>query len=121
MTEKQTHTPGPWEVCNGTDVYPVGDLKARHFIADCDPDGAPLENDGEHHNTDATYAEAKANARLIAQAPAMLSAAKGVLNYATLDDILSNPKRHENEVFGIRLGDLRKLRDAIAAATGEAP
>lgn len=71
------HTSGPWEVWNGTDVFPVSDLNARKHIADCDPDNAPagsIARKYEHPRTDMTYGEAMANARLIAAAPEMLDA-----------------------------------------------
>lgn len=66
------HTPLPWEVCNGIDIYPVGDIAARHYVADCDPDGACLADMaldvGEHPHTDSTYEMKKANAEFIVRA-----------------------------------------------------
>jgi hypothetical protein len=50
----------------------------------------------------------------MAAAPEMFAAASEVLNYATLDGILENPARHDNEVFGIRIGDLRRLAAALS-------
>ena len=62
------HTPEPWMVTNSTDVFPVGDTKARKHIADCDTSIAPLKNDGTNDMTDLDYAETKANARRIVAA-----------------------------------------------------
>ena len=108
MTEVK-HTPGPWRVFNGTDVFPDDDdTEGTRHIADC--------NMGNNISS----AEAKANACLIAAAPDLLEAGNKVLNYATLDGILSDESRHADSVFAIRLGDLRELRAAIAKAEGRA-
>lgn len=57
------HTPGPWRVFNGTDVFPDdGDREATRHIADCDMPG----NIGGD--------EQRANARLISAAPDLLEA-----------------------------------------------
>ena len=62
----------PWEVCNGIDIYPVGDVEARHYVADCDPDGACLGTmslgDGEHPHTDSNFETKKADAAFIVRA-----------------------------------------------------
>jgi len=63
---------------------------------------------------------ARSNGRLISAAPDLLEAGNKVLNYATLDGILSDESRHADSVFAIRLGDLRELRAAIAKAEGRA-
>jgi hypothetical protein len=41
-------------------------------------------------------------------------AADAVLDYAVLPDMMNNP-RYQREAFGIRIEDLRALRDALAA------
>lgn len=46
----------------------------------------------------------------------LVAAANSVLNYSTLDGILADPSRHGNQVFGIRLRDLRALASALAKA-----
>ncbi|MDH0368005.1 hypothetical protein [Brucella anthropi] len=63
-------TPGPWKTSNGTDIFPVADTEGWFYIADCDPSNVPLsrEDDGM------IYAQAKANARLIAAAPDLYEA-----------------------------------------------
>lgn len=64
------HTPGPWKVFNGTDVFPDdGDKEATRYIADCDMASAAFIS-GE---------EARANARLIAAAPDLLETLKGMV------------------------------------------
>jgi len=64
------HTPGPWAVFNGTDIFPDNDLGGDRHIADCFPvqDGIP-------------YAEREANARLIAAAPDLLKALTNCLSF----------------------------------------
>lgn len=59
-------TPGPWAVFNGVDVYPeAGSEDGSNYIAHCDPDGS---------DRTMTWEEAKANARLIAASPDLLTA-----------------------------------------------
>ena len=70
-----THTPGPWEVCNGSDVFTrlgarnaSGAVAAENdgwHIADCDM-GPSSTGEGE---ADIPHTERRANARLIAAAP----------------------------------------------------
>jgi len=114
MTEVK-HTPGPWSVSAHED-YP------RHIEAKDPFERGYLnlvgiakafqiqEGDSQHEH----------NMRLIAAAPDLLEAGNKVLNYATLDGILSDESRHADSVFAIRLGDLRELRAAIAKAEGRA-
>lgn len=47
---------------------------------------------------------------------ALIDAAEFCLSYEILGAILNNKKRGDREVFAIQLGDLRKLRNALAAA-----
>jgi hypothetical protein len=65
-TKVAQHTPGPWEevglVIYGPDNIRIADVESRRG--------------------DATYDEAEANARLIADAPELLDALKGVLRDA---------------------------------------
>lgn len=88
-----TYTPGPWQV-NSFDPLQV-----------CDADGerrgcAPIAT------THGRAAEARANARLIASAPALLEALAALVNY-------SNLGAYE------RAAAMKAARAAIAAATGE--
>ena len=71
------HTPGPWTVSNGTDVFPDIDVDGVAQIADCSLSNA------------IDFEEEKANARLIASAPELLLALKGCLR--ELEAIFSKP------------------------------
>ncbi len=90
------HTPGPWEVAyydkNGQAV-----VKSEHIeIATC-----------WHHCVGAIEKEMKANARLIAAAPELLEALKGILAVASVR--IDDP----------RIAQWDAARAAIAIATGE--
>lgn len=79
--------------------------------------------DPDTQDEEAIQRECVANGRLIAAAPAFFTAAEAVLDYAVLDrclDGVATGERHVNEVFGIRFGDLIKIRDALRLARGEA-
>jgi hypothetical protein len=52
---------GPWGVWNGTDIFPIDDVKGEKQIADCDV--------GEMAEDIDNYTEQRANANLIANAP----------------------------------------------------
>jgi hypothetical protein len=63
------HTPGPWRVFNGTDVFPDDeDREATRHIADCDMAGS-IGGD-----------EQRANARLISAAPDLLDSLVGYMS-----------------------------------------
>jgi len=66
MTEPK-HTPGPWEDTGGCIIAPVGDRDNVHGECDASIFGNTPE-------------EAQANACLIAAAPELLKAIKGLLN-----------------------------------------
>ena len=69
------HTPGPWAIYNGCNVYPDnGDTKARHHVAEVTPEGWQSEH------CDITPEEHKANARLIAAAPELLEALQDMVS-----------------------------------------
>lgn len=64
------HTPGPWAVSFGTDVYLHGErFEHNRHIADCDMD------------MDLGKDEREANARLVAAAPELLEALKYVRRF----------------------------------------
>ena len=74
------HTPGPWEVCNGTDVFTVSGATNRHGLTAADNDGWQIAGcEGGLTHTGHGYVsveieEAEANANLIAAAPKLLAA-----------------------------------------------
>lgn len=114
-------TPGPWYVPHFADDTVACDCKS--IVSECYAgaictiaidNGLRIEDGG---NDAPPIEEAKANARLIAAAPDLFTAGANVMDYATLDDMLSDPSKHDNAAFGIRLGDLRALRAALSRAT----
>jgi len=124
MTEVK-HTPGPWEIVRHMGfgfegAEEVDNTECQMGFAG--PNGERVCWFGQSANYEATEGDepSEANARLIAAAPDLLEAGNKVLNYATLDGILSDESRHADSVFAIRLGDLRELRSAIAKAEGRA-
>jgi hypothetical protein len=103
------HTPGPWKAF-GRGIF-MGDLLVGTTTHTSDVEKSPY---GKFPESEAC----EANARLIAAAPDLLEAAQSVLDYADMDEFLSDA--HNNAVFGIRAEDLRELRAAMSRATGDA-
>ena len=67
------NTPGPWQVCNTTDVFTMdrdGDPTNGYQIADCMVDYAMVDEN------EMSLSEQRANAYLIAAAPELLEALK---------------------------------------------
>lgn len=65
MTSNSKHTPGPWKVFNGTDIFPDDvDLDGTRHIADFSMAGSQFISGDEK----------RANARLSAAAPDLLEA-----------------------------------------------
>ena len=103
---KQRFTPGPW-TCHsgmvwkdGPDVYPKGDK-----------DGVPIATMCREPNNGTLPVERDANARLIAAAPELLAALKGIL------DVLPRDKVHP---VGYTDGKQDKANDAARAAIQKA-
>ncbi|EXL06555.1 hypothetical protein BG46_15845 [Brucella anthropi] len=103
MTETK-FTPGPWKTFNGTDVFPVAVTEGWFYIADCDPSNAPMSRDDDGMS----YAQAQANARLIAAAPDL---------YEMLSDCISSM-----QAIGVKGLDqeIKNGLAALAKARGEA-
>lgn len=111
-----THTPGPWEAMNGTDVFTP--LRARNaagvaashsdgwYVADC----AMGETETDDGYTRMSRAERLANARLIAAAPDLLSSNERLLNNFKAA-IAGRPVRDADETIA-------QAQTAIAKATG---
>lgn len=113
------HTPGPWVneepawgdidgpdgVCIALVIDQADKGKHAILLGNGGAFGPPIK-------------QAKANARLIASAPELLEAGRAILNYAAMDEWLDKPGG-DAEAWGVRKGDLRKLRAAIAKATGK--
>lgn len=95
------HTPGPWEVVpenRAESRWVIGDEEGGS-IASCEPCGPWI-----------THQEADANARLIAEAPALLAELNYVVTY------------FEGGIMPLDLHDWRmRANTAIARATGAKP
>jgi hypothetical protein len=101
-----THTPGPWEVHNGTDVFV--EATSGEQIADC------------YIKPYFPFKVANANARLIAAAPALLAALKAALGAESSKDCYGD---HHGYCQGHRLEPIdscwvKLVEQAIAAAEG---
>lgn len=97
------YTPGPWQVFNMTDVYPVDDEKGWFYVADCWPDVK------SGFKTKLSLDEAAANAKLIAASPDLLEAAQAAFNHFGNYNV--QPDLHTKQV-------LDKLWMAIGKAQG---
>lgn len=105
-----THTPGPWEVVDEYDVFTIRQAGTNKEIAAiwCGDESPP-----EH----AAAAEGRANARLVAAAPELLEALRGMLDdYRT--DSCTFP-----ECYSCLMSEaaLKRTRAAIARSTGATP
>jgi hypothetical protein len=111
------HTPGPWLIAgeNKTFIYALGPMDTNVFWCDVQAAGKEM----------AEKPELEANARLIAQTPRLLEA---LAPFAALLQSHNDTNEHGNPVpdnqpvfaingAAITIGDLRKARSAIAAAT----
>lgn len=98
MSEKQKHTPGPWEVASPamTSDRCVRDVAHREWIC------GPIDGN--------TVTESAANARLIAAAPDLLAALRRVMEIIDAGDDLSN-----EAFYGV---EHAQFRAAIARAEG---
>lgn len=102
------HTPGPWRVSSGSDRHV--ETLGGHLVALAEMMGG--EDFIEH------WGETQANARLIAEAPAML---------ALIKDLAKGPDLHACDTRGERndarnqwlLGMREKAKAAIACAEGK--
>jgi hypothetical protein len=117
------HTPGPWEVKNSTDVFTKLGAKNRHDIeaacndgwqiADCSV-GVTFDRDDQERTLKPS--EQKANARLIAAAPALLEALEAVewegtprgTSYGCFCMCCGNPEEDGHE-RSCKLGNALKL------------
>jgi hypothetical protein len=113
-----SHTPGPWEVSNSTDVFTrtgarnAAGIDAAHNdgwqICDCSV-GFTFMADGGEAGLD--FAEQMANARLIAAAPDLLEAAEAFIEAGTAGNRIPYVEPSWNDVW-------RLMRAAIAKARG---
>jgi hypothetical protein len=93
-------TKGPWKVWNGIDIYPESDdFRARHHIADCNPDGY------DETFTDIGYEEANANARFIGH------------SWQDIDTILRHVEIQAARIAELesRLAEQEPLEDGVVA------
>lgn len=100
VAHQATHTPGPWTVSN------IGEVFAGKNTRICNPDQTGVDG------------MAKANARLIASSPDLLTALKNLLDVQDVDEhdsseeMLSNPHETKDCVLCV-------AREAIAKAEGK--
>lgn len=92
-----THTPAPWVVDEGGPMHSMVCETARHFVS-----GISLDLPRE-----AAYAQDEANARLIAQAPALLALSERLLAAVN------------NEDFSEYAETLELIKETVAKAKGE--
>jgi len=107
------HTPGPWGLFDGNDIWPVeadGDIKLEGgYVARVRWRGHPVETETGNYE----FPETAANAMLIAAAPSLLEAAKEVLR------VLDESEFYQDLIHSTRLvPTFDALRAAIAAAEG---
>lgn len=94
-----THTPGPWAVAY-LDRHHQRVVEGEHIeICTC-----------WHHSVGAIEKEMEANARLIAAAPDLLEALRGLLPYAEMV-IHSTDNPHDRDKFTAALAALKKARE----------
>lgn len=80
-----SHTPGPWEVFNGTDIFaPCGNGNDGYLVADCSVARTTTLRDGTE--AELPYDQRLANARLIAAATDLLVACEAIAEAARQDD-----------------------------------
>lgn len=114
MTNETRFTPGPWDYCKPHKRWLVYPESAR--------DGGIDYYIAEAINVDGRFAEAKANAHLIAAAPEMYAALEAFAEAAkNLED---RQRDHDHlwespEAMMLTAGDLRRALAALRKARGE--
>lgn len=102
------HTPGPWEACAPGDY---GDFDGNSQVVL----GDDMRIAVVHWSSGSMRDENEANARLIAAAPRVVEAAQPIV--AEIAHYADSAGEDDDEAVPIRLGDIRRLRAAIAKAT----
>jgi len=135
VKEKTTHTPGPWAVHSGHTVVPACDAskklggsadpdheaqtyaKVLHGFGTCDGG----TEDPDFYRSRMSRDEAKANARLIAAAPDLLTALKQAVAAIRAFHGLGLPSHAESEVWALyqRSPEMQAINAAIAKAEGQ--
>lgn len=105
MAEKHTHTPGPWVATSDPFHF-----DSKTDVAD-EHGGMVASMCGQ--NPARSVWEMEANARLVAQAPAMLEALRAFVSDADKND--------DEYGYANDAPIIKQARAVIAAATGEAP
>ena len=114
MTEKATHTPGPWEVARAHS-YANGVIIATELFVRCPEDDIAIASDIANPGSGAVDEVAEGNARLIAAAPDLYDALHALVDFRTSEEGLSHLQ------YRVRCEELeRQARAALAKATGKA-